>query len=149
MDQDFRLPEPTEPVTEAEVRALVERFGERQSLGRDQTTVRDVAEALQVESSTVGSMLVELRRSTGQREIQERLDRLEQENAELRVRAQSQVGPTIRSYGDNTVRLALLAGLGFVVVLTIVGGLVGERQWWLGVVPAVFALIGLSRFRRS
>ncbi|MBS1709941.1 MAG: hypothetical protein JSS65_14605 [Armatimonadetes bacterium] len=76
-----------ETVTDEEVRALVERFGERQAMGKTQTTVLDVAEAMQVEPSTVRQMLDEMRRSKDQDEIKSRLDRLERENAELRARA--------------------------------------------------------------
>ncbi len=152
MDQELRLPEPTEPVTEAEVRALLERFGERQTVAPEQSTIRDVAEALQVEPTTVGTMLVELRRSKDQHEIRARLDMLEEQNAELRQRAEGQsgqLGSALKPTGDHTVRTAILAALCLLIVITLVGGMAGERQWGLGAVPIVFALIALNRFRRK
>lgn len=87
MGQEKLLPGLHEPVNEREVRALIERFGERQPMAQGQTTVQDVAEALQVDPATVGKMLNEVRESESQREIKQRLDRLERENAELRDRA--------------------------------------------------------------
>jgi len=86
MEQRFSTPEPDTIVTDEEVRALVQRFGERQAMAQGQPTVRDVAEAMQVEPATVQKMLEELRRSKDQDEIKARLDRLERENAELRAR---------------------------------------------------------------
>ena len=151
MDQELRL-EPTAPVTQEEVRALIQRFGERETTASDQATVGDVAEALQLEPTTVGSMLVELRSSKSQRDIRARLDRLEEENAELRQRAEDRAGPMSLisiSDGGRTARMALLAALCFLTVLTVVGGLTREPQWWLGVVPITFALIALSRYRRT
>lgn len=87
MEQRFSTPEPDTIVTDEEVRALVQRFGERQAMAQGQPTVNDVAEAMQVEPATVQKMLEELRRSKDQDEIKARLDRLERENAELRARA--------------------------------------------------------------
>ena len=92
MQNEYRLPESNEPMTELEVRALVERFGERQAMGAGQPTVHDVAEALQVDSATVSQMLQELRRSKDDEDIRARLDRMEKENAELRMRA---MNPTV------------------------------------------------------
>lgn len=80
------LPEPTEPVSDEEVRSLIERFGEKQAAPPGQPTVKDVAETLHIEPETVAKMLAEIRGAKDQDEIKERLDRLEQENAELRSR---------------------------------------------------------------
>jgi hypothetical protein len=109
MQNEFRLPESTEPMTELEVRALVERFGERQAMGVGQPTVHDVAEALQVDSATVSQMLQELRRSKDEEDIRARLDRMEKENAELRMRALNPTGYYQPVTTERSMRPQILA----------------------------------------
>lgn len=64
------------------MRALIERFGEQQAAPPGQPTVKDVAETLQLPPETVSAMLTEIRKSLDQDEINQRLDRLEQERSE-------------------------------------------------------------------
>ena len=76
-----------EPLSEDEVQAIIERYGEGQSGGDGQATVKDVAEALHVEPSVVGRMLSDIRTADSSEQLRERLEALEQENAELRAHA--------------------------------------------------------------
>ena len=75
-----------EPLREDEVQAIIERYGEGQSGGDGQATVKDVAEALHVEPSVIGRMLSDIRTADSSAQLRERLESLEQENAELRAR---------------------------------------------------------------
>lgn len=121
MDQKHLWPEANEPVTDLEVRALVERFGERQAMAQGQPTVRDVAEALQVDSETVGKMLHELRESKDQIEVKERLDNLERENAELRATTAGFTGmhtPFAEARIRRPFMLAMVVSLVVVAVAT-------------------------------
>lgn len=110
MNQHHLSIETNEPVSDWEVRALIERFGERQSVAAGQPTVKDVAEALQLEPETVGKMLSEIRQAKGEIEIKQRLDKLEQENEELRNR-----GPFASNlhtpFGEGRVRRPFLTGM--------------------------------------
>ena len=119
MDQTHLLPEPNEPVTEVEVRALIERFGERQTMAHGQPTVQDVAEALQVDPVTVGKMLYELRESKGQDEIKKRLDKLEKENAELRQRSGNMTALHTPFADDNVRRPFLFAFIAAIAIVAI------------------------------
>jgi hypothetical protein len=83
-----RFEEPDERLTEDEVQAIIKRYGERQPGGDARSTVADVAEALQVEPSVVSKLLREVRTADSERELRERLDRLERENESLRRRAE-------------------------------------------------------------
>lgn len=74
-------------MTEEEVQAIVKRYGERQPGGDPRSTVNDVAEALQVDPSVVTKLLREVRAADSERELRERLERLERENESLRRRA--------------------------------------------------------------
>ena len=141
----------SEPVSPEELRALIERFGERQLAPSSQPTVRDVAETLQVEPTTVAAMLREYRESKSQAEIKERLDRLERENAELRARTES---PFLLEPGregpPRSARVALLAGLVSVLILTLVTRKLGtgpsSTPFFLLV---VFGLVALMYFKHT
>lgn len=117
MEQQHLLPEETEPVTASEVRALVERFGERQAMAQGQPTVQDVAEALQVSPATVSKMLLELRQSKDQDEIKRRLDSLEKENAELRER--TVIASQLHTpFPNASVRVPFLAAMMVSIIAT-------------------------------
>jgi len=155
MQNEYRLSESTEPMTELEVRALVERFGERQAMGVGQPTVHDVAEALQVDSATVSEMLQELRRSKDDEDIRARLDRMEKENAELRMRA---MNPTVYSQPITPERsmrpqilavfMALFVAMG---TATMASGAINGMSFSPLSVLTLFLLFGLVFFavRRS
>jgi hypothetical protein len=155
MQNEYRLPESNEPMTELEVRALVERFGERQAMGAGQPTVHDVAEALQVDSATVSEMLQELRRSKDDEDIRARLDRMEKENAELRMRA---MNPTVYSQPITPERsmrpqilavfMALFVAMG---TATMASGAINGMSFSPLSVLTLFLLFGLVFFavRRS
>lgn len=140
----------TEPVSPEELRALIERFGERQTARSSQPTVQDVAETLQVEPSTVAAMLQELRESKTQAEIKERLDRLERENAELRARTESS-GLFAPSFQDRPRPALIAATLGLSVAM-LLGlllarkGVAGTAIWPLIVLVAI-VLIGVVFFK--
>lgn len=82
-----RFEDPEERLTEEEVQAIIKRYGERQPEGDSRSTIGDVAEALQVEPSVVNKLLREVRAADSERELRERLERLERENESLRRRA--------------------------------------------------------------
>jgi hypothetical protein len=86
-----RFEDPEVRLTEEEVQAIIKRYGEGQPGGDARSTVGDVAEALQVEPMVVGKLLREVRASDSERELRERLDRLERENESLRRRAEESV----------------------------------------------------------
>jgi hypothetical protein len=150
MDKELRSTDKTEPVTADEVRSLVERLSERETMIHDQATVGDVAEALQVEPSVVESILVEMRQAAGGHELREKAGQRESTDIyQTDGSKTSQVGPVFLFDDGRTVRMALVAALCFLTVITIVEGFQREPKWWLGIVPIVFALIALSRFWRS
>lgn len=128
MDQEHVLPEPNEPVTPLEVRALIERFGERQAMAQVQPTVKDVAEALQVDSLTVGEMLYELRASGNQDEIRKRLDKLEAENVVLRERAQNAT-PFHSPFWDPNLRRPFMFAMIVSIIATTLAFGTGSHEW--------------------
>lgn len=150
MDQKHLLPEATEPVTDLEVRALVERFGERQAMAQGQATVQDVAEALQVAPITVAEMLQELRRSKDQDEIKQRLDSLERENAELRERT-AVVSSLHTPFPDAGVRVPFLVAAIVSIVIVFVATkvfAVGAHSWaqqFVAVAVLALALFVIGR----
>jgi hypothetical protein len=113
-----------ERLSEEEVQAIVRRYGERQG-GDTRATVADVAEALQVEPSVVAKLLHEVRAADSERELRERLDRLEQENETLRRRAedseQYDFYPAMywsrRRWRSRRPRVILAAGLAAMVAI--------------------------------
>lgn len=150
MEQRHAL-DPLEPVSPEEVRALIERFGERQAARSNQPTVADVAETLQVEPATVAAMLQELRESKNQAEIKERLDRLERENAELRARSESPFIMGVTEHGTpQAARVALFAGLCSVLLITLISRKMSTDQpsvpfvvlAFLGILAAIVAYKG-------
>jgi len=78
---------PEDRLTDEEVQAIVKRYGEGQAGGDGRPTVSDVAEALHVEPSVVARLLSDIRAADSSKELMVRLENLEQENAELRERA--------------------------------------------------------------
>lgn len=142
--------DPLEPVSPEEVRALIERFGERQANRSNQPTVADVAESLQVEPATVAAMLQELRESRSQAEIKERLDRLERENAELRARSESPFIMGVTHHGTpQRMQVAVMAGLFSVLLLTLISRKLGAGQSsmpWL-VFGVLVGLAGLMAYK--
>lgn len=132
MDQQHLLPQPTEYVTDMEVRELIERFGEEQTLAQSQPTVNDVAEALQVTPGTVAKMLQELRASKDQDEINSGLDDLEKENAELLKREMISSG-FHSPFRDASVRvpflMAMIASIVVVQVASMAFGRMGH-EWY-------------------
>jgi hypothetical protein len=157
MDQQHLLPEPLEPVTALEVRALVERFGERQSMALGQPTVKDVAEALQVDPATVGQMLYELRESKNQGEIKTRLDNLERENAELRARA-VHASAFHTPFADPSIRKPFMAAMVVAIVIVAMGtkAVFGEgRHVWgqqfiaIALLAGLFFVVGRGLFLRN
>lgn len=151
MEQRHAL-DPLEPVSPDEVRALIERFGERQAARSNQPTVADVAETLQVEPATVAAMLLELRESKNQAEIKERLDRLERENAELRARSESPFIMGVTEHGTpQAARVALFAGLCSVLLITLITRKLGAGQsssQWL-ILAVIFGLAGLMAYKNN
>lgn len=75
-----------EALTEKEVEAIIKRYGESQT-GAGQTSVEDVAEALQVEAGVVEKLLHEVRTAESSKQLQDRLSALEKENAQLKSRS--------------------------------------------------------------
>lgn len=123
--------EANEPVSDEELRALIERFGERQAGQSTQPTVRDVAETLQVDTQTVGAMLAELRKSKSEAEVKERLDRLERENEELRARTDNEYGFG-RPFRRRRRRAAMMAAMLAIMVgalFSVRGGGLGGAEW--------------------
>ena len=150
MEERFATTEPDTVVTDDEVRALVQRFGERQAMAQSQPTVRDVAEAMQVEPATVQKMLEELRRGKDQDEIKARLDKLERENAELRSRTTEHL-----DYDDGyrrrrprpAVLAATMAGVLATMAMTkLTGGSVGAPLAVLAFLPAIL-IFAITRLR--
>lgn len=78
---------PDDRLTDEEVQAIVKRYGESQAGGDIRPTVSDVAEALHVEPSVVARLLSDIRSAESSKDLMVRLESLEQENAELRQRA--------------------------------------------------------------
>ena len=88
MTQRFEDPIPVEErLTEEEVQSIVKRYGEGQAGGDPRATVADVAEALQVEPAVVTRLLRDIRTADSEKQLKERLESLEKENAELKRRA--------------------------------------------------------------
>lgn len=83
-----RFEDPEERLSDEEVQAIVQRYGERQAGADPRPTVGDVAEALQVEPAVVSRLLRDIRTADSERQLKERLDALERENEELRRRAE-------------------------------------------------------------
>ncbi len=77
-----------ETLTHEEVSAILKRYGEQQA-GEGQPRVSDVAEALQVEPSVVSQMLNDIRRSSTEQQLRDRLEQLEREHEELSRRSQA------------------------------------------------------------
>ncbi|HXH61312.1 MAG TPA: hypothetical protein VNI20_08125 [Fimbriimonadaceae bacterium] len=88
LDQKFRNDQFDDRLSEDEVQAIIKRYGERQAGGDTRPTVTDVAEALQVEPTVVERLLRDIRSSESEKQLKERLDALELENAQLRRRAE-------------------------------------------------------------
>lgn len=141
MDHERLLPDHTEPVSDLEVRALVERFGERQTMASGQPTINDVAEGLQVDPATVSNMLVELRESKNQEDLKQRLDRLESENAELRDRT-SESTVLHSPFTNANVRQPFMAAMvvSLVAVVAMTKGTFGQGGHF-GLVPSLAALV--------
>ncbi len=156
MDQQHLLPEASEPVSDLEVRALIERFGERQAMAQGQPNIQDVAEALQVAPSTVAEMLQELRQSKNQDEIKQRLDTLERENAELRERTEI-VSSLHTPFPDAGLRVPFLVATIVSIVVVIVATkvfAVGEHSWAqqfvaVAVLSLALFVIGRRLFKRE
>ena len=88
MTQRFEDPIPVEErLTEEEVQSIVKRYGEGQAGGDPRARVADVAEALQVEPAVVTRLLRDIRTADSEKQLKERLESLEKENAELKRRA--------------------------------------------------------------
>lgn len=89
-----------EHLTDEEVEAIVKRYGESQSGGSTQPTVKDVAEALHVDQGVVAQLLSDVRSAKTQEDLKSRLDALEAENTELRVRAEKSDYDTDQMWDD-------------------------------------------------
>jgi hypothetical protein len=135
MQNEYQAPESTEPMSALEVRALVERFGERQAMAGGQPTVRDVAEALQVDPGTVAQMLQELRQSKNDDDIRVRLDQMERENAELRQRALNPVTAYEPASTGQPMRPQLLAVFMALFVAMATATMVTSERGGTGVAP--------------
>ena len=148
-----------EPLSEDEVRAIIERYGEGQSGGDGQATVKDVAEALHVEPSVVGRMLSDIRTAESSAQLRERLEALEQENAELRAH----VDPSEDSWSafdcctpwryrrrrrsrSRFVMMMLIVSL-FVIVMPLMRGV--PRPGMVGLIILILGCVFLVKFLRS
>jgi len=122
-----------EHLTDEEVEAIIKRYGEAQAGASTQPTVKDVAEALHVDPSVVAKLLEDVRGAKTQEDLQARLDALEEENAELRERAEKSEYATSEMWHDyserrpwrarrRSPRVVALAGL-FVMLFFLLRGL--------------------------
>ena len=164
MSQEFkdREHDATENLTDEEVEAIIKRYGESQSGGDTQPTVKDVAEALHVEPSVVSQILSDVRGAKTQEDLKSRLDSLEAENAELRVKAEKSDYHANEMWNDYSgfrplARARSRSGPGIAVILALVfgamfvfrgAGAISRPTSMIWILLGVFALVFiLRRFR--
>lgn len=137
-----------EQLTEKEVEAIIKRYGEAQT-GAGQTSVEDVAEALQVEPHVVERLLHEVRTAETSQQLQDRLSTLERENEQLRKRASHWQGddlsvsgfeswPFYRPHRKRRMMAIMVAMLfaGFIVALST--RVVSSGMMWMLIGAGVF-----------
>ncbi|MBS1722101.1 MAG: hypothetical protein JSS66_03730 [Armatimonadetes bacterium] len=147
---------PDETLTPEEVSAILSRYGEQQA-GEPVPRLSDVAETLQVDRSVVSQLLRDIRGANTEKQLRERLDRLEREHEELRSRAalsESDVGHMFgtghwrRRRNRQRREVSLVA----IVLTTAIAAVIAQKG---GHMPpsepafmALFAVIGIMLFMR-
>ena len=148
---------PEDRLTDDEVQAIVKRYGESQTGGDIRPTVSDVAEALHVEPSVVARLLSDIRAADSSKDLMVRLESLEQENAELRERADRSelaVSAFDNYYGSRrrlrrrprSIAATICCVLGILFLINFFGSVgMGGRMAVAAVIPAIVILFIASR----